>query len=152
MSWFGRGPHETYWDRKSGAPVGLYRARVRDLLTPYIRPQENGNRTDVRWVALTAEDGVGLLITGDPTMEFSALHFTDDDFDEGPEPTHRHLWDLIPRDQVTLDLDMRQMGVGGDTSWGARPLPQYRLPAGPYQYRLRILPFQAGRPFCPVRR
>jgi beta-galactosidase len=143
VSWFGRGPQETYWDRKSGAAVGVYRSTVEDLLTPYIRPQENGNRTDVRWVSLVGEDGIGLLATADPVMEFSALFFDDQDFDEGDRKDHRHLWDLAPRDHVTLDLDMRQMGVGGDTSWGARPHPEYRLPAGPYEYRVRLIPFDS---------
>jgi len=141
VEWFGRGPHENYADRKTGAAVGTYQSTVAELHTPYIRPQENGNRTDVRWVALTNEAGVGLLAAADPVMEFSALLHDDADFDEGDRPTHRHAWDVITRDHVTLDLDLRQMGVGGDTSWGARPHPQYRLPAAPYRYRVRLVPF-----------
>jgi len=82
--WYGRGPHESYWDRKTGAAVGVYSADVTDLYHPYIRPQENGNRTDVRWVALTNDDGTGLLAVGRPLLNFSAHHFTIDDF-ESPE-------------------------------------------------------------------
>ncbi|NJD18932.1 MAG: DUF4981 domain-containing protein, partial [Gemmatimonadetes bacterium] len=143
VEWFGRGPHESYVDRRTGAPVGVYRAGVDDLLTPYIRPQENGNRTDVRWVALTSARGAGLLAVADSVLEFSALRFRDEDFDEGPAKTHRHGWELAPRDEVTLDLDLRQMGVGGDTSWGARPHPAYRVPPAPYAYRVRLIPFAA---------
>ena len=141
VEWFGRGPQESYRDRKTGAPVGLYSSSVDGLFTPYIRPQENGNRADVRWVALSNSEGVGFLAVADSVMEFSALPFDDDDFDEGELPTHRHVWDLVPRDHVTLDLDMGQMGVGGDTSWGARPHPRYSLPAKPYSYRFRLVPF-----------
>ncbi len=141
VEWFGRGPQENYRDRKTGAPVGLYSSSVGDLLTPYIRPQENGNRVDTRWVALSDSVGVGLLAVADSVMEFSALFFDDEDFDEGETPIYRHVWDLNPRDHVTLDLDLGQMGVGGDTSWGARPHPQYEFPARPYGYRFRLVPF-----------
>lgn len=141
VQWFGRGPHESYRDRKSGAQVGLYEESVENLLTPYIRPQENGNRTEVRWVALTDEGGVGLLAVADSVLEFSALLFDDQDFDEGLAPTYRHVWDLEPRDHVTLDLDFGQMGVGGDTSWGARPHAAYTLPPRSYRFRVRLVPF-----------
>jgi beta-galactosidase len=141
VEWFGRGPQESYRDRKTGAPVGLYTARVGDLLTPYIRPQENGNRTDTRWVALSNGEGKGLLAVADSVMEFSALFFDDEDFDEGQTPVHRHGWDLEERDHVTLDLDLGQMGVGGDTSWGARPHPQYTLRPRPCSFRFRLVPF-----------
>jgi len=145
VEWFGRGPHENYSDRKAGAAVGVYSSPVENLHTPYIRPQENGNRTDVRWVALSNESGLGLLAVADSLIEFSALEFDDEDFDEGDRPTHRHAWDPIPKDHVTLDLDLVQMGVGGDTSWGARPHPAYLIPPGPYRYRLRLVPFDPVR-------
>jgi beta-galactosidase len=140
VQWFGRGPHESYSDRKTGAPVGVYRAEVADLFFPYIRPQETGNRTDVRWVALSDREGRGVMAVADPVMDFSALFYEDEDLDEGDAPTHRHQWDMEPRDYVTLDLDFGQMGVGGDTSWGARPHEEYRLPAKPYRYRIRLVP------------
>ncbi len=141
MTWLGRGPQETYWDRKSGARVGLYRGKVIDQYHPYIRPQENGNKTDVRWLSLANRDGVGLLAVGLPTLDVSAYPFANEDFDEGPEKTGRHTTDVRPRDQVTVNLDYRQMGVGGDTSWGARTHPEYTLPAREYSYRFRLRPF-----------
>ena len=144
-TWFGRGPHESYSDRKTGAPVGVYRAEVADLSFPYIRPQETGNRTDVRWVALSDREGRGVMAVADPVMEFSALFYEDEDLDEGDAPTHRHQWDLERRETVTLDLDLAQMGVGGDTSWGARPHGEYRLPSKAYGYRVRLVPVDLSK-------
>ena len=141
MQWFGRGPHETYWDRKTGARVGLYRGDVIDQHHPYIRPQENGNKSDVRWVALTNGDGVGLLAVGLPLLDVSAYPFLNEDFDEGPKKRQRHTTDVRRRDLVTLNLDEKQMRVGGDTSWGARTHPEYTLPLMEYSYRFRLRPF-----------
>jgi beta-galactosidase len=141
MRWFGRGPHETYGDRKTGARVGFYQGTVMEQYDPYVRPQENGNKTDVRWAALTNAEGVGLLVVGDPLLEVSAHHFLPEDFDPGPAKQQRHAVDLKRRDLVTFNVDLRQMGVGGDTSWGARPHPQYTLPVGEYAYRFRMRPF-----------
>jgi beta-galactosidase len=141
VTWFGRGPHETYADRKHGAWVGTFEADVRELFHPYIRPQETGNRTDVRWLSFHGGGTVGLLVRADPVMEFSALFVEDQDLDEGETPVYRHVWDLRPRDYVVVDLDFGQMGVGGDTSWGARTHPEYRLPPGPYAFRVRLVPF-----------
>jgi len=122
MAWFGRGPHETYWDRKTGAAIGLYSDKVADLLHPYVRPQENANRTDVRWVTLTNAQGVGLRATG--LLSVSAWPYTMADLQSG-----RHIHDLPRRNAITVNLDHKQMGVGGDNSWGARPHPEYTLPA-----------------------
>ncbi len=146
MTWFGRGPHETYWDRKAGARVGLYSGPVVDQTTPYIRPQENGNKTDVRWVALSNGDGVGLLAVGLPRLDVSAYPYLNEDFDAGDEKRQRHTTDVKRRDLVTLNLDYKQMGVGGDTSWGARTHPEYTLPAGVYHYRFRLRPFSPTDP------
>jgi beta-galactosidase len=141
IAWYGRGPHESYWDRKTGAAVGVYEGTVMEQYTPYIRPQENGNKTDVRWVALTNPEGIGLLAIGMPLLSISAHHFTIDDFDEGLEKRNRHTYHLEPRDLVRLNLDWKQMGVGGDTSWGARTHPEYMLPVDEYSYAFRLRPF-----------
>ncbi|NOR14715.1 MAG: DUF4981 domain-containing protein, partial [Candidatus Aminicenantes bacterium] len=145
MSWHGRGPHETYWDRKSGAPVGVYYGKVWDQYHPYIRPQENGNKTDVRWVALTNDEGIGLLVSGNTLLNISAHHFLPQDLDPGPSKRQRHTTDLKRRKFVLLNIDYQQMGVGGDTSWGARPHPQYTLNAQKYHYRFCIRPFSAKK-------
>jgi beta-galactosidase len=136
MSWFGRGPHESYWDRKTGSAVGLYSGPVEEQFHPYVRPQETGNKTDVRWVALTNEDGAGLLAVGMPLLYASAWPFTMDDLEKAT-----HINELPRRDTVTVNLDYKQMGVGGDDSWGARTHPEYTLPPKAYSYRFRLRPY-----------
>jgi beta-galactosidase len=133
MTWFGRGPHETYWDRKTGAAVGLYSAKVEDQIHVYVRPQENANKTDVRWVAFTDEQGLGLLAVGIPLLSVSARPFTRRDLEQA-----EHTFDLPRRNTITVNLDYRQMGVGGDNSWGARTHRQYTLPAVNYSYSFRL--------------
>ena len=151
MSWLGRGPHENYWDRKTSALVGLYEGKVIDQYHPYIRPQENGYKTDVRWVALTDSEGMGILAAGEPYLNVSALTFLNEDFDEGPEKIQRHTFHIKKRDLVTLNLDYEQMGVGGDTSWGerARPQPEYTLYSNrvySYNLRLRLFSLDGSNP------
>jgi beta-galactosidase len=136
LTWFGRGPHETYWDRKTGAAFGLYSGSVNKVIHRYVRPQENGNRTDVRWMALTDREGIGLVAVGMPTIDVSAWPFTMQDLEKA-----KHIHEPPQGDTVTVNLDYKQMGVGGDDSWGARTHPEYTLPAGPYHYRLRLMPY-----------
>ena len=126
-SWYGRGPHDSYWDRRTGAAVGRYESRIVDLPHPYARPQETGNRADTRWVALTDASGAGLLVSSPAFFNFSASPYGPDDLDAGPQKTPRHWWELQPRDVVTLNIDGWQMGVGGDTSWGALAHREYIL-------------------------
>jgi beta-galactosidase len=138
VRYYGRGPDENYWDRKTASDVGLYSSTVDGQWTDYIRPQENGERTDVRWVALTNDKGVGLLASGEPLLEFNASHFTPEDLSTGA----RHDYQLTPRDDVVLRLNYRQMGVGGDNSWGAQTHDAYKLFTDHdygYTYRLRPL-------------
>ncbi|MFI2433164.1 glycoside hydrolase family 2 TIM barrel-domain containing protein [Streptomyces sp. NPDC018693] len=138
LHYYGRGPEENHWDRNNGTDVGLYSGTVTGQWTPYARPQENGNKTDVRWVALTDRDGVGLLATGEPLLEVNASHFTPEDLSVGA----RHDYQLTPREEVVLRLAHHQMGVGGDNSWGAHTHNEYKLFADrdfAYTYRLRPL-------------
>jgi len=135
VRWYGRGPHESYWDRKTSAAVGLYSGSVEELIHPYIRPQENANRTDVRWVAFTNSGGIGLLAVGMPVLNFSAWPYTMQDLEEAT-----HNYELPRRDFITVNLDYQQMGVGGDNSWGARTHREYTLPAKPYSYCFRLVP------------
>ncbi|MBN1271000.1 MAG: DUF4981 domain-containing protein [Candidatus Aminicenantes bacterium] len=143
VTWFGRGPHENYWDRNTGAIVGLFEWNVDGLYHPYIRPQENGNRSDVRWLSLSDDEGTGLRITGVPLLDFSAHHYLLEDFDEGNEKKNRHTYHLKKRNLVHLCLDYKQMGVGGDTSWGerARPHAEYTLYVRNYHFMFRLRPF-----------
>ncbi|MFF7278274.1 glycoside hydrolase family 2 TIM barrel-domain containing protein [Streptomyces griseorubiginosus] len=138
LHYYGRGPEENHWDRNNGTDVGLWSGTVAEQWTSYIRPQENGNKTDVRWAALTGRDGVGLLVSGEPLLEVNASHFTPEDLSNGV----RHDYQLTPRDAVVLRVNHRQMGVGGDNSWGAHTHDEYKLFANrdySYTYRLRPL-------------
>ncbi|MFF6636638.1 glycoside hydrolase family 2 TIM barrel-domain containing protein [Streptomyces althioticus] len=138
LHWYGRGPEENHWDRNTGTDVGRWSSTVAEQWTPYIRPQENGNKTDVRWAALTDRTGRGLLVTGEPLVEINASHFTPEDLSAGV----RHDYQLTPRDAVVLRVNHRQMGVGGDDSWGAHTHDEFKLFADrdhAYTYRLRPL-------------
>ncbi|WP_246222956.1 beta-galactosidase small subunit-related protein [Draconibacterium halophilum] len=148
MSWFGRGPQESYWDRKTGAFVGLYSGSVADQYWAYLRPQENGNKTDVRWMTITDDTGNGLLFSGMPLLEVSAHHNIMEDFESsertdgrqvpGVEVVNRHIDDVKARDLTSVNIDYKQMGVGGDNSWGARTHDEYRLTKKEYSYAFKI--------------
>jgi beta-galactosidase len=137
MTYLGRGPHENYWDRCTGSAVGLYAGSVQEMMHVYTRPQENGNRTEVRWLLLADRAGAGLLAVGMPHLSVSAWPFSMEDLEAA-----KHIHEPAHRDFITVNLDYRQMGVGGDDSWGARPHPQYTLPAKPYTYRFRLRPYR----------
>ena len=140
MAWYGRGPHEAYCDRQEGAAIGLYQGTVDEQYVPYITPQENGNKTEVRWVALTNEEGVGLLAIGAPWLEVSAHHYTTQDLTEA-----RHTFELSYRKEITLNLDYGQSGLGS-ASCGPERLEVYQLKPQEVQFRVRLRPFQGGIP------
>ncbi|WP_421876642.1 glycoside hydrolase family 2 TIM barrel-domain containing protein [Marinoscillum sp.] len=141
VEWYGRGEHENYWDRKTSAFVGRYSADVAELKYDYIRPQENGLRSDVRTVSFTDNEGDGIQILSHKAyFQFSAHHQLNEDFDAGDKKIQRHTIDVPIRELVNVNIDYRQMGVGGDTSWGALPLEQYQIPAGDYTYSFVIKP------------
>ncbi|HMA53049.1 MAG TPA: glycoside hydrolase family 2 TIM barrel-domain containing protein [Acidobacteriota bacterium] len=142
VRWFGRGPFESYRDRKTAAFVGLYDMTAADPI-PYVSPQEYGNRSDTRWVAVRDAEGRGLLISGDPVLEFSVHPFWPEDLTQESRGS-KHPPDVQRRGFVCLTLDHAQMGVGGDDSWGARVHPQYILPAQDYDFRLTLRPLRPG--------
>ena len=154
ISWLGRGPHESYQDRYTSALVGLYSGPVADQYFAYIRPQENGNKTDVRWMSISNKDGLGLQFIGLPLLSVSAHHQIMEDFEspartdgrvkEGEKMVRRHTTDVVPRDLTSLNIDYKQMGVGGDDSWGAWTHDQYRLKEKAYNYSFRISPLRPG--------
>ncbi len=143
VKWYGRGPQENYRDRKQSAFVGVYEASVSDLYFPYSRPQENGYRTENRWVELTNDNGNGIKFVGMPLISFSAHHNYISDFDPGEKKQQRHTNDIKPRDLVSLNIDYGQTGVGGDNSWGARTHEKYQLKPGDYNYSFLIKPVTA---------
>ncbi|GMG86155.1 glycoside hydrolase family 2 TIM barrel-domain containing protein [Biformimicrobium ophioploci] len=143
VSWYGRGPHENYADRKTSALVGRYSASVADLFVPYVRPQENGYRTDVREVSFTNGAGAGLRFRGAPLLGFGASYYDTDQFDASRAEVKKrnlHPHELVVRDSIFVNIDLAQRGVGGTDSWGAPPLFEYTLPYLDYRYRFEILP------------
>ena len=135
MQWYGRGPQESYWDRQTGAAVGIYSEKVTQPAQLYVRPQEYGNKTDVRWMTLTDDKGSGIKVTGLPLLYVSAWPWSMEDLEMA-----RHPSELPPRDFITANIDFKQMGVGGDNSWGARVHEEYTLPAKEYEYSFMIEP------------
>jgi beta-galactosidase len=128
VTWFGRGPQENYWDRKTGAAVGLYSMKVESFIHDYVRPEENANRSDVVWFALTDKDGTGLMaVRASDNFCASAWPYTLEDLEKG-----KHVSDLPRRDTLTVNIDLQQMGVGGDDSWGAPVHKEYKLPPRKY--------------------
>ena len=170
VQYYGRGPAENYIDRCAGSPVGIYSTTVSDLYFPYVRPQENGHHTATRWLQLTDSEGNGLLIRADKTIGFNALHNSVEDFDSEettnrdyqwynftPEevtnhdkewarnrrPRQTHINDIRPRNFVEVCVDMKQQGVAGYNSWGARPEPPYTLPADrDYTWGFTLIPVE----------
>jgi beta-galactosidase/beta-glucuronidase len=133
-TWLGRGPGESYADTKQAGKIGLWSLPVDELYTNYVYPQENGNRSDVRWTALKRENGTGLLVSGDQPFNFSAHRYTTDDIDRA-----KHFHELIKREFITLNLDLGQNGIG-TASCGPPALPQYVLKPEPFKFALRLRP------------
>jgi len=134
FTWYGRGPHESYADRKESAQVGVYTGTVQQQYVPYINPQENGNKADTRWATLTDAHGLGLLTVGQPLLNVSAHHYTPEDLTAA-----RHTTDLRRCDETILHLDHRQAGLGSN-SCGPGPLPQYLIEAKEMTFTLRLRP------------
>jgi beta-galactosidase len=139
VTWYGRGPHESYWDRKAGAMVGIWSGSVDDQFVDYSEPQENGNKTDVRWVSLTNAEGAGLMVLGEPLIDFSVHHYTTTDLE-----TAKHSYQMQYREDITFNIDMKQTGVGGDTSWGARTHKQYTVWPEPMSFVYKLRPVNAS--------
>ena len=141
VEWYGRGPHESYADRKSGAPIALWRGRIADQNHDYMRPQETGNKVDVRWLELSGTGG-GLRVDGDRPLSVNALAFPYADLDRRAPGTAKSS-DIVAHGQVSLLIDAAQAGVGGDNQWDAngRPLAKYRIPVAPLTYSFTLRPF-----------
>ena len=142
MTWFGRGPQENYWDRKSGADIDLYKASVWEQYHPYVRAQETANKTDVRWAALQNKDGEGLLVkTASHPLNVSAWNFPMKDIEYIPSMIrHIHGGSIEKKDMVWLNIDSKQMGVGGDNTWGAQTHPEYTITPEAQSYSFYLIP------------
>jgi hypothetical protein len=135
FAWFGLGPHECYVDRKESGRVGLYCGTVTAQHVPYVRPQENGNKADCRWAAVTTIRGTGLLAVGMPLINANVQHYTPEDLTRAT-----HTCDLVPRPETVLLLDHAHNGLGSN-SCGPRELEKYRLFARPMRFAVRLRPF-----------
>lgn len=151
LSYFGRGPWENYQDRNASAFIDLYTSKVSDQYVPYIRPQDNGYKTDTRWIALSDENNSGLLFVSKNTkgLGFSALHMKNEDFDttEGIDYKNsnksNHTTDIKEKDLVQLNIDLGQRGVGGDDSWYSKPQEQYMYKGNEqHSYGFYMIPFE----------
>ena len=171
VEYFGRGPGENYVDRQAGSFVDLYRTTADAMYTNnYVRPQENGHRTDTRWVTLSRKNGKGLKIVADQTIGFNALRNSVEDFDSEETINRPRQWnnftpeeianrteekaknvlrrmthvnDITPRNFVEVCIDMKQQGVAGFDSWGDRPLPEHSLPANQeYHWGFTLIPIK----------
>ena len=139
VAWYGRGPHETYWDRKTGGELAVYRDSVADWNFPYIRSQDVGNRTDVRWLTMTNESGTGIKVTGSQPLSCSAWPFTLKDLEQA-----KHPHELPRRPLNVLHIDWKLHGVGGDNSWGAKTHAEYTLSGNePHGFEFTLEPVAA---------
>ena len=172
VQYFGRGPEENYIDRNHGTLVGVYKTTADKMYFNYVRPQENGHHTDTRWIALSPDKGNGLAIVADSLVGFNALRNSIEDFDSEEALPHPYQWnnfspeevanhdekaarnvlrrmhhvnDITPRDFVEVCVDMKQQGVGGYDSWGARPEPFHQIPANrDYSWGFTLVPVRSA--------
>ena len=172
VQYFGRGPEENYIDRNHGTLVGVYKTTADQMYFNYVRPQENGHHTDTRWIALSPNKGNGLVLVADSLIGFNALRNSIEDFDSEEALPHPYQWnnfspeevanhdenaarnvlrrmhhvnDITPRDFVEVCVDMKQQGVGGYDSWGARPEPFHQIPANrDYQWGFTLVPVRSA--------
>lgn len=135
IDWYGRGPFESYQDRKTSAPVGLYKGSVADQHFPYVMPQENGNKTDVRWISITDEAATGFKVTGHQLLEVN-VH----DYSQEALNTSKTSHQLFRGNKTYVHIDLKQMGVGGDDSWSPRVHEEYQLKEKAYGFGFRIDP------------
>ena len=140
ISYYGRGPVENYSDRNHCTDLGIYNQTVTEQFYPYIRPQENGNKTDIRWWRQTDESGRGLQITAEAPFSASALHYTIASLDSGWEKAQYHSNEVAPADLTNVLIDKVQMGLGCVNSWGDIPRKEYLLPYGDYEFTFMLTP------------
>ncbi|HQV60567.1 MAG TPA: glycoside hydrolase family 2 TIM barrel-domain containing protein [Chitinophagaceae bacterium] len=135
IQWYGRGPGENYWDRKTHTFLGQYKQTLDEQYYPYARPQESGNHTEVRWVTFSNARGRKIHFAfADSLLSFSALPYRLDDLDPEINKKQYHSGELTKRDLAYLHIDLQQTGLQGIDSWGSMPLVQYRVPFKDYRY------------------
>ncbi|MDD2437154.1 MAG: glycoside hydrolase family 2 TIM barrel-domain containing protein [Massilibacteroides sp.] len=143
ITYYGRGPIENYSDRNHNTDIGLYKQTVNEQFYPYIRPQENGTKSDIRWWAQTNRSGNGLMFISEAPFLASALHYSIESLDDGVKKDQRHSEFVTPVDYTNVCIDKIQMGLGCVNSWGALPMEKYRIPYKDYAFTLIIRPVQS---------
>ena len=157
VTYYGRGPWENYQDRKTSTFIDVFTAMVSNFYVPYVRPQENGNRTDVRWMALTNADNNGLLISSPSQkgLSISALHMPNEDFDITNDLVYKkenknanfskHTIDIKEQNLIQLNIDLEQRGLAGDDSWYSKPQKKYQIDGSKkHKYTFYLIPFTSG--------
>ena len=139
-NYYGRGPIENYSDRKDCMRIGVYTDDADNQYFPYIRPQESGTKSDIRWWKQTDATGLGLQVKSCTTFYASAIHFDTEELDDGDDKEQRHSFDLKKSKFTNLFLDSAHMGVGGENSWGAWPLEKYRVHYGNKTFTFTLIP------------
>lgn len=146
IEYYGRGPIESYADRKNSEHIGIFKQKVNEQYYPYIRPQESGNKSDLRWWEVKSLAGNGLYFTSDVAFQASALNYLTSDLDSGLDKEgHEHSGELEPRGLTNIHIDGFQSGLASEDSWGALPRPEYRLPYGDYSFNFVIKPLVRNR-------
>ena len=140
LQYYGRGPVETYIDRKDSEFIGIYNSKVSDELYNYIRPQETGNHVDLRWWKVTNMGGHGIKVVAEKPFSASALHYTIESLDEGIEKRNLHTPEIEPSNLTNVCIDLVQMGLGCVNSWGALPLEEYMVKYQDYEFTFTIIP------------
>lgn len=141
--YYGRGPVENYIDRNHSTDIGIYSQTVTEQFYPYIRPQENGTKTDIRWWKLFNEEGKGLMFVAEKPFSASALHYTMESLDDGSEKNQRHSNEVVPSNLTNLLIDKIQQGLACVDSWGAIPRPEYRIPYDDYEFTFIMTPISS---------
>ena len=140
IQWYGRGPWESYQDRKTSSLVGLYEGSIEAQAHPYVRPQETGNKTEVRWAKLMKKGVTLAIYSTDKLLNVNALPYTPEQLFPGIEKGQTHSGELTLSKNTHLDIDLQQLGLGGDNSWGNLPMEQYLLYLyRPYSYSYRLV-------------
>ena len=142
IEYYGRGPVENYIDRQGTAQLGIYRQTVDEQFYSYIRPQENGTKSDIRWWRLFNQAGNGLEVVAAEPFSASALHYTMESLDDGAEKDQRHSPEVDEANLTNFLFDKVQMGMGCVNSWGAVPRPEYQIPYGDYTFTFLLKPIK----------
>jgi beta-galactosidase len=144
INYYGRGPMENYIDRNNVSEIGNYKQTVAEQFYSYIRPQETGTKTDIRWWKQINRGGSGLMFVGEAPFSASALNYSIESLDEGLKKHQTHS-ELVPKvDYTNVCIDKVQMGLGCITSWGTLPIEKYRLHYGDYEFSFIMEPVQSN--------